>query len=137
MASQILEISFWSDFVSVMTLKQLPMMYQEFPDRYEIYAIEAVLWHITLLKTSSDCLNFEKYYKVNANTGNYYQGIRISDSVGNFINTPTEGNLRGIAVVDVDLQIHIRDVVNELKKIRAHFEHMTGLEFSDEDVEEL
>jgi hypothetical protein len=136
MPTQLLEVTLWSDFVSAMVAKQLPMMYQEFSDRYEIYAIESVVWHITLLKNSTDAINFEKYYKVLANTGNYYQGVRLATATGTLIGTPNEGNWCGVAVSDVESQGILKELLVEAKKLNLFFEHITGLEIQAIDVED-
>jgi len=134
--SVILEIATWVEFTANMAVKQLPFIYQDFPDRYEIYAAESVMWHITLLKLSADAINFEKYYKVLANTGSYYQGVRLATATGSEIGTPIEGNLSSVAISEMVCQGLLRELLVEAKKLNLFFEHITGLEIQGTDVED-
>jgi hypothetical protein len=64
-----MELSSWSSFEALIASKKLLMQYVETPTAFEIYAPEAdtFLWHITLLKGTSDGDDFENNHKATAN----------------------------------------------------------------------
>ena len=72
-------INSWSDFKSLVSVKQLLIQFTEGPATYEIYAPEAqtFLWEICLLKGSADATDFEQNYKTTSN-----QALEIKGGAG-------------------------------------------------------
>lgn len=63
-----IEVKTWSEFKEIaFNTKQLPLQYKEEELAYDIYISDSMTWHIKLLKGSSDSLDFENNYKLNAN----------------------------------------------------------------------
>ena len=62
-------IDSWDNFKILVSTKALLMQYMERADTYEIFAPEAqtFLWNISLLKGSSDVIDFETNYKSDCN----------------------------------------------------------------------
>lgn len=75
---QLMAIDTWSNYKTLINNKELEMQYNEFGDRYDIFASESpFLWVITLLKNTSDATDFENNYKSNCNK-QVHQVIHIS-----------------------------------------------------------
>lgn len=66
---QIMNISTWADFKTLLKAKLLLIQYSETATTYEIFAPESAtfLWTICLLKDSDDALDFEQNFKKDAN----------------------------------------------------------------------
>lgn len=66
---QIMEVDTWANFKTLVTSKILLMQYSDAGSNYEIFAPEAqtFLWHISLVKGSSDATDFDNNYKAAAN----------------------------------------------------------------------
>lgn len=84
---QTMEVSTWSDFESLVTNKKLLMQYTEDANCYEVFAPEGgvFLWHIRLLKDTTDGDDFEDNHKATANKPIYVRSsanrpMRVSAS---------------------------------------------------------
>jgi len=66
---QVLEIGSWSDYKTLVSAKALLMQYSDTGTSYEIFAPEdhAFLWHINLVKGTSDADDFEDNFQATAN----------------------------------------------------------------------
>ena len=65
---RVLEVTTWDYFKSqVISIMGLPINYTEDDNFYEVYAGENIVWHIRLVKSSEDGIDFANNYMVLAN----------------------------------------------------------------------
>jgi hypothetical protein len=78
-------IDSWDNFKILVSTKALLMQYMERADTYEIFAPEAqtFLWNISLLKGSSDVIDFETNYKSDCNKPLEYRSVDGLPKVAN------------------------------------------------------
>jgi len=66
---QIMNVSSWAEFKTLITAKKLLMQYSETPETYDIFGAEdkTFLWTYSLLKETDDATDFETNFKAEAN----------------------------------------------------------------------